>query len=129
MAIDDRLKLSSDGIDRVGPGTATPADDVWALGMTLVEVLTQRPRREFDRREAIPRCLETLPGEFREIARNTLRRDPRNRRDGGRAATAAARRNGQTAKTSLGGGTCGRVRSDSAGDGGGNVAASQGGRT
>jgi TonB family protein len=57
MAVDDQVKISSDGLCRQGttclnPPTAydradrakgdiSPATDIWSLGMTLVEVLTQ----------------------------------------------------------------------------------------
>ena len=78
MAIENRLKISSDSVSQAGPGSPTPADDAWGLGMTLVEVLTQRPviSNGPERDPAIP---ETLPAEFRDIARNTLRRDPASR--------------------------------------------------
>lgn len=74
MAIDNRLKLSSDSIEPMGPGKATPADDIWSLGMTLVEVLTQhRPPSNGTRDPMLP---ESFPADFREVARNALRRDP-----------------------------------------------------
>jgi TonB family protein len=74
MAIDSRLKLSSDCIEPMGPGKATPADDVWSLGMTLVEVLTQhRPASNGTREPMLP---ASFPADFREVASNALRRDP-----------------------------------------------------
>jgi serine/threonine protein kinase len=78
MAVENRLKISSDSVSQIGPGSSTPADDAWGLGMTMVEVLTQRPpiTNGPERDPAIP---ETLPAEFRDIARNTLRRDPASR--------------------------------------------------
>jgi eukaryotic-like serine/threonine-protein kinase len=94
LATGDRLKLSSDGSSRIGesqsvPGRAgaydapeassgmlTPAADVWSLGMTLVEVLTQHlpewqpaPNRE-------PLVPVNLPAPFLEIARQCLRPEP-----------------------------------------------------
>ena len=60
MAVSDRLKLSSDNLRRIGDwdlprlrganqppevaagGKLSPAGDIWTLGVTLVEVLTQR---------------------------------------------------------------------------------------
>ena len=60
MAVDEQLKISSDGLCRAGrstagqskpgvydapessSGVASPAGDVWSLGMTLAESLTQR---------------------------------------------------------------------------------------
>jgi TonB family protein len=95
MAIDDRLKISSDGICEVGELSASrdepsmwdapevagagksPAGDVWSLGVTLVEVLTQHiPRWERADQEE-PVLPETLPAPFVDIVRDCLRRDPR----------------------------------------------------
>jgi len=78
MAIDGRLKISSDGVSQIGAGSPTPADDVWSLGMTLVEVLTQRLPVWNARDSGDPVLPENMPA-FYEIARNTLRRDPKNR--------------------------------------------------
>jgi TonB family protein len=91
MACGDRLKLSADGLrdpgERIGePGsydppenTFSPGGDVWSLGMTLVEVLTQRlPAGGRDER-AFPEAPGTLPQPFLDIARNCLRRDLRYR--------------------------------------------------
>jgi TonB family protein len=78
MAIDGRLKISSDGISQIGVGPLTPADDVWSLGMTLVEVLTQRLPAWNQRGSGDPVLPESMPA-FYEIARNTLRRDPKSR--------------------------------------------------
>src|SRR5579871_469855 len=73
MAIENRLKISSDRIVQIGTPSAMPADDSWGLGMTLVEVLTQRT--PVSNTQGEPLVPETLPAEFRDIARNTLRRD------------------------------------------------------
>ena len=78
MAIDGRLKISSDGVSQIGAGSLTPADDVWSLGMTLVEVLTQRLPVWNARDSGDPVLPESMPA-FYEIARNTLRRDPKRR--------------------------------------------------
>jgi TonB family protein len=96
MAINDTLKLSSDGISRNGEvigDSAAPsvydapeagksgrsaAGDVWSLGMTLVEILMQRaPLREGT--EGEPLLPQTMPAPFREIAGQCLRRDPEKR--------------------------------------------------
>jgi TonB family protein len=97
MAINDQLKLSSDSISPAGKAAVTPtsevsvydapeckevgktaASDMWALGMTLVEVLTQRPAmREGAQGELL--LPQTMPMPFREIAAQCLRRDPRER--------------------------------------------------
>jgi TonB family protein len=97
MAINDQLKLSSDSISPAGKAAMAPtsqvsvydapeckelgktaASDMWALGMTLVEVLTQRPAmREGAQGELL--LPQTMPMPFREIAAQCLRRDPRER--------------------------------------------------
>src|SRR5277367_6213444 len=94
LATGDHLKLSSDAISRAGEaqsaskkvdsydppeaisGMLTPAADVWSLGATLVEVLTQHlpewqpgPNRE-------PVVPAILPAPFLEIARECLRLEP-----------------------------------------------------
>ena len=94
MASADKLKVSSDGLLPLGEMTSqrerpgaydppemgtkanTPAGDIWSLGMTLVETLTQRlPARDSKTQEdlAVP---ETMPAPFREVARRALRWDP-----------------------------------------------------
>ncbi|HTR25091.1 MAG TPA: TonB family protein [Terriglobales bacterium] len=94
LAVDEQLKLSSDGICATGergapgekpspydppelaPSGPSPAGDLWSLGMTLVEVLTQRlPIWEWTG-HADPPAPRTLPAPFLEITRNCLRRDP-----------------------------------------------------
>ena len=78
MAVDGRLKLSSDGITKAGT-TLTPADDVWSLGMTLVEVLTQRRPVLTAAGTGDVALPETLPVEFRDLVRHMLQRDPQRR--------------------------------------------------
>jgi TonB family protein len=94
MATGDRLKIASDGIGRIGEspdreGTSSPYDppeiavagitplgDVWSLGVTLVEALTQRlPAWETAHQEE-PVLPPNLSEPFSDIARNCLRRDP-----------------------------------------------------
>jgi TonB family protein len=97
LATGDRLKLSADAISRIGEartatkrpdaydppeaisGMLTPAADVWSLGTTLVEVLTQHlpewqpgPNRE-------PVVPANIPAPFQEIARESLRLEPQRR--------------------------------------------------
>ena len=96
MAAGDRVKISSDGLLRIGESSAnlwephasdppegrsgvTPATDVWWLGTLAVEALTQRapawdPAAAYD-----PVVPETLAAPFRDIARRCLQRDPRSR--------------------------------------------------
>lgn len=96
MAVGEELKISSDGIsapretaiarrnatvhDAPESGTrgGSAAGDVWSLGVTLVEVLTQKlPAWEWKGQEEpeLPR----LPAPFGDIARQCLRRDPQQR--------------------------------------------------
>ena len=96
MAVGEQLKISSDGIcaarnpaigrgrptaydaPEVGTRGASGAGDVWSLGVTLVEVLTQRlPEWEFKGQEE-PR-LPRMPAPFGDIAKQCLRRDPQQR--------------------------------------------------
>ncbi len=94
MAVSDQLKISSDGLHKAGeaekksqapalydaPETSTgvtPASDIWSLGMTLVEILTQRPLLWDGRGE--PVVPEAVPAPFRNIACHCLRQDPQRR--------------------------------------------------
>jgi TonB family protein len=93
LAIDDQLKLSSDSICRDGDaeigagkpdifvapetnGKATAAGDVWSLGATIVESLTQHRPEEAAGDPSVP---DSMPQPFLDVARNTLRRDPKAR--------------------------------------------------
>jgi len=93
MAADNQLKLSSDSVRQAGEpnasgkkrssyeppesGSATlsASADVWSLGVTLVEVLTQG-QPEWETSAGEPVVPASLPEPFREIARNCLKRDP-----------------------------------------------------
>jgi TonB family protein len=94
MAEEDLLKISSDGLCRIGEssgalgkpgaydppeaagGRISPAGDVWSLGMTLAEALTQRLPVWERTNQAEPMLPSTLPPEFLDLARHCLRRDP-----------------------------------------------------
>ena len=94
MAEEDLLKISSDGLCRIGEssgnmgkrgaydppeasgGRISPAGDVWSLGMTLAEALTQRLPVWERTNQAEPALPPTLPAEFVDLARHCLRRDP-----------------------------------------------------
>ena len=97
LASGDNLKLSSDTISRIGEpqaaarkagaydppeaisGRLTPATDVWSLGMTLVEVMTQRLpdwQPASQREPLVPAAMATP---FQEIARQCLRLEPQRR--------------------------------------------------
>jgi len=93
LVVDDEVKISSDGVGAGGrrnrfdalsvyeapeaeSGVLSSASDVWSLGMTLVEALTQRTpqwERESGRAPVLP---EGMPPVFAEIARDCLRLDP-----------------------------------------------------
>jgi TonB family protein len=103
MASGEELKVSSDGLCRAGesldglggsreyvapeyvsgdppmPQTMSPAGDIWALGITLVETLTQnRPvtRTAEDKDPLLPQSLQEP---FLDIARHCLIRHPQGR--------------------------------------------------
>lgn len=115
LASGDDLKISTDTIVRAGEaqapwkksgpydapeaisGALTPAADVWALGNTLVEVMTQHlpdwqpgPNRE-------PVVPVDMPAPFQEIARLCLRLEPQRRAS---IADIAARMNPRVAVAS-----------------------------
>jgi TonB family protein len=94
MAEEDLLKISSDGLCRIGEsggslgkasaydppeaagGRISPAGDVWSLGMTLAEALTQRLPVWERTNQAEPSLPSGMPAEFVDLARHCLRRDP-----------------------------------------------------
>jgi TonB family protein len=88
MAVNDRLKLSSDGIQTAGSasgrseadlyaapeveaGQVSPAADVWSLGLTLVESLTQNAPQKGSNVD-----YSKLAPPFAEIVRHALARNP-----------------------------------------------------
>jgi len=98
MAVGDQIKLSGDGLCGAGEssrvlrmagiytapeiedgGGMSPASDLWSLGMTVVEALTQQPpaRQRTENTEAV--VPETLREPFLDIARECLRRNPQRR--------------------------------------------------
>jgi TonB family protein len=97
MAVDDQLKLSTDGLCRTGElaghlGKPTvydppeivsqgisPAGDVWSLGVTLVEALTQRSPVSQGTQHEDPSLPETMTAPFLDIARHCLRGEPQRR--------------------------------------------------
>jgi serine/threonine protein kinase len=104
LAAGDLLKLSSDTIFAAGsvremrrersaydapelPGAPyTPASDVWSLGVTLVEALTQQPAVLPFNENAEPIIPSAVHDPFLEVARHTLRRNPRLRWSSGQLA-------------------------------------------
>ena len=97
LVVDDRLKLSGDSLQRVGEavkqaspqsiydapeaagGAISPTADLWGLGVTLVEALTQHPPIWDKSASEDPIVPETLPQPFAGIARGCLRADPMGR--------------------------------------------------
>jgi TonB family protein len=97
MAVGDSLRLAGDTIRPVGekdfsphlptaydaPETvtagSTPAGDVWSLGITLVEALTQKASPAEAVRLGDPALPEAMPAPFLDIARQCLRLDPQRR--------------------------------------------------
>jgi TonB family protein len=96
MAVGDLIKVSSDGLCGVGESSRVlgatngyaapeiadgagmaPAADVWSLGVTLVEALTQNPPVWKGAEQAELALPETLP--FFDIASHCLRRNPQQR--------------------------------------------------
>jgi serine/threonine protein kinase len=94
MAAGDQLKISSDAIVPIGQSrmayreldgydapesantSAAAAVDVWSLGATLVEILTQQPPALFSAGQADPKVPDTLPQPFLDIARRAYVCDP-----------------------------------------------------
>jgi len=94
FAVGDQVKLSSDGLLKPGevPRAADPLDapelgasgasqatDVWSLGATLVEVMTQRVPMWDAARMTAPAVSEDVPEPFRAIAQHCLEIDPAKR--------------------------------------------------
>jgi TonB family protein len=97
MVVNDQLKLSSDSLHAAGepgeqfstpgvhdaPECATerisPAADVWSLGVTLVEALTQHPPAWDRLTQRDPVVLRSMPQPFLNIAQECLRVDPARR--------------------------------------------------
>ena len=112
LATGDQLKLSSDASSRIGEsqsvprsagaygppeassGMFTPAADVWSLGTTLVEVLTQHLPEWHAGQNREPVVPANLPAPFLEIARQCLLLEPQRRAS---IADIAARLNARAA--------------------------------
>jgi TonB family protein len=97
LVVDDQLKLASDTVRPVGEsaasiakssvydppeakgGSFSTAGDIWSLGATMVEALTQHPPSWPDNKSDTPSFPAALPATFAEIARQCLNRDPAKR--------------------------------------------------
>jgi TonB family protein len=94
LAVGDEVKLSSDALSmagernsgaratsaydppEAGTGATLTAADPWQLGMTLIEVLTQRLPAWDRARMSAPQVPAAVPEPFREIAGHCLQVDP-----------------------------------------------------
>ena len=97
LVVDDRVKLSSDNVRPAGDSSAlaaepslydspeaeegriAPAGDIWALGVTIVQALTQSPPAWPDERREIVSWPAALPSAFVSIVRRCLSRYPAGR--------------------------------------------------
>jgi serine/threonine protein kinase len=97
LVVNDQLKLASDTVRPAGESTASiakssvydppeaqdgsysAAGDIWGLGITVVEALTQHPPSWPDAKSETPSFPAALPPTFAAIARQCLNRDPANR--------------------------------------------------
>ena len=95
MAVGNELKISSDGLRKVGerdkqtpsayiaPEVAStglsPATDVWSVGAMLVAVLTQHEPELSKANDVAVAIPQSVPQPFSEIAQRCLRFDPRKR--------------------------------------------------
>lgn len=93
LVVNDQLKLAIDtirpvGVSQVGPrrpsiyeppesdvGTVSPASDIWALGVTVTEALTQYPPTWLGGRADPPTFPTNLPPEFADTVRRCLSAD------------------------------------------------------
>lgn len=94
LVIDNQVKLSADGLLRVGThtrevpsndmhnapesGTVPPAPsaDVWSLGITVIEALTQQTPLWDAAENADPPVPASVPKPFREVVRECIHVDP-----------------------------------------------------
>lgn len=94
LVVHDQLKLSVDGVQQISQrakspaklseydaperdtGLVSPATDIWSLGATIVEALTQHPPAWMRSSTAEPAVPRSIPAPYSQIARECLRRDP-----------------------------------------------------
>jgi TonB family protein len=97
LAVGDLLKLSSDRVatpaewgdggtrrdvydaPETAAGIVSPAGDLWSVGATLVEALTQKPPFADEAAQRDPGVPAAIPEPFRGIARECLHLDPKRR--------------------------------------------------
>jgi serine/threonine protein kinase len=97
LVVNDQVKLASDTIRSTGyltggilraslydppelkDGEIAPAGDVWGLGITLVEALTQHPPAWPDQKSDTVSLVASIPEPFADTVRRCLNRTPANR--------------------------------------------------
>ena len=79
LAVGDQLKLASDTIRPEADGRFSAARDIWSLGATIVEALTQRPPAGTDERFDPASLPAAFPAEFAGMVRQCLNADPAQR--------------------------------------------------
>src|ERR1700730_11794852 len=97
LVVNDQLKLASDSVrptsnsttgiittslydpPELKDGAISTAGDIWALGITLVEALTQRPPAWSDERSETAALPAGFPAPFADTVRRCLNRTPANR--------------------------------------------------
>jgi TonB family protein len=79
LAVGDQLKLASDTIRPEADGRFSAARDVWNLGATIVEALTQHPPAGTDERFDAASLPAAFPAEFAGMVRQCLNADPAQR--------------------------------------------------
>jgi len=104
LVVGDQVKLASDTIRPVGKlssgilraslhdppelkeGEISPAGDIWGLGVTLIEALTQHPPSWPDARSETVSLTASIPPLFVDTVRRCLNRNPANRPSAGELA-------------------------------------------
>jgi TonB family protein len=79
LAVGDHLKLASDTIRPEADGRFSAARDIWSLGATIVEALTQHPPAGTDERFDAASLPASFPAEFAAMVRQCLNADPAQR--------------------------------------------------
>ena len=79
LAVGDQLKLASDTIRPEADGRFSAARDIWSLGATIVEALTQHPPAGTDERFDPASLPAAFPAEFAGMVRQCLNADPAQR--------------------------------------------------
>jgi TonB family protein len=79
LAVGDLLKLASDTIRPAADGRFSASRDIWSLGTTIVEALTQHPPAGSDERFNAASMPASFPSEFAGMVRQCLDADPARR--------------------------------------------------